>query len=244
MAERGFVGAHSRRKWRRPSGELVPGPTVRFIGRRHGRRADRRWAKSWSPEQISNRLRVEFPDDESMRISHEDIYQALHVQGAAADPPTWCVEPGVLLIGASTWGGGTEGAIVGWLAQRYDRVVAGQQHDRVSGTYSLKFAVCLDGANACPPEDVGGSWAYEHLLAVLADPSHEEHRHLSEWVGGPIDPCRVRSSAGERSAADGSLISRSLGPHDEGWLGPYDHMKSTSSSRSSGSRSAACRARR
>jgi IS30 family transposase len=68
----------------RPDGELVPGPEVRFIGRRHGRRADRRWAKSWSPEQISNRLRVEFPDDESMRISHEAIYQALYIQGRGA----------------------------------------------------------------------------------------------------------------------------------------------------------------
>ena len=68
----------------RPDGELVPGPTVRFIGRCHGRRADRRWAKSWSPEQISNRLCVDFPDDESMRISHEAIYQALYVQGRGA----------------------------------------------------------------------------------------------------------------------------------------------------------------
>jgi IS30 family transposase len=45
---------------------------------------DRRWAKSWSPEQISNRLRVDFPDDESMRISHEAIYQALYIQGRGA----------------------------------------------------------------------------------------------------------------------------------------------------------------
>ena len=50
----------------RPDGEAVAGPEVRFVGRRHGRRADRRWAKSWSPEQISNRLRVDFPHDESM----------------------------------------------------------------------------------------------------------------------------------------------------------------------------------
>ena len=68
----------------RPDGELVPGPDVRFIGRRHGRRADRRWGRSWSPEQISNRLRVCFPDDESMRISHEAVYQALYIQGRGA----------------------------------------------------------------------------------------------------------------------------------------------------------------
>jgi IS30 family transposase len=68
----------------RPDGEPVPGPEVRFIGRRHGRRADRRWAKAWSPEQISHRLRVDFLDDESMRISHEAIYQALYIQGRGA----------------------------------------------------------------------------------------------------------------------------------------------------------------
>jgi IS30 family transposase len=68
----------------RPEGTAVAGPDVRWIGRRYGPRKDRRWAKSWSPEQIANRLRIEFPDDESMRISHEAIYQSLYVQGRGA----------------------------------------------------------------------------------------------------------------------------------------------------------------
>ena len=34
-----------------------------------------------SPEQVSHRLREVFPDDESMRVSHETIYSELYVQG-------------------------------------------------------------------------------------------------------------------------------------------------------------------
>jgi IS30 family transposase len=67
-----------------PSGRHVLGPTVSWKGRRHGRRKPRRWANAWSPEQIARRLPIDFPDDETMRISHEAIYQALFVQGRGA----------------------------------------------------------------------------------------------------------------------------------------------------------------
>jgi transposase, IS30 family len=67
----------------RPDGS-VAGPEVGWRGRRRGPRRDRRWGKSWSPEQIAGRLRVDFPDDDSMRISHEAIYQSLYVQGRGA----------------------------------------------------------------------------------------------------------------------------------------------------------------
>ncbi|MET7565661.1 IS30 family transposase [Streptomyces sp. NPDC005479] len=66
-------------------GQVVEGPQVRpWQGRNKPRRQDRRWATAWSPEQISHRLKVDFPEDESMRISPEAIYQALYVQGRGA----------------------------------------------------------------------------------------------------------------------------------------------------------------
>jgi IS30 family transposase len=66
-------------------GAPVAGPaTALWKGRNKPRRQDRRWVMAWSPEQISNRLVVDFPDDESMRISHEAIYQALYVQSRGA----------------------------------------------------------------------------------------------------------------------------------------------------------------
>ena len=67
----------------RPDGS-VAGPDLAWRGRRHGPRKDRRWGQCWSPEQISARLRLDFPDDESMRISHEAIYQSLYIQGRGA----------------------------------------------------------------------------------------------------------------------------------------------------------------
>jgi IS30 family transposase len=67
------------------SGRSVAGPSVAsWKGRRHGRRQDRRWSRCWSPQQIAQRLLIEYPRDESMRISHEAIYQALYIQGRGA----------------------------------------------------------------------------------------------------------------------------------------------------------------
>ena len=34
----------------------------------------------WSPEQISGWLKIQYPADESMRVSHETIYRSLFIQ--------------------------------------------------------------------------------------------------------------------------------------------------------------------
>jgi len=65
-------------------GDLIEGPKVQWKGRRAVHRQNRRWSIAWSPEQIAYRLRLDFPEDITMRISHEAIYQALYIQGRGA----------------------------------------------------------------------------------------------------------------------------------------------------------------
>ena len=46
---------------------------------------------------------------------------------------------------------------------------------------------CLGGERACPPDDCGGVHGYADLLAVLADPNHEEHKDMVAWVAGMVE---------------------------------------------------------
>lgn len=46
-----------------------------------------------------------------------------------------------------------------------------------------RYPVCVAGRGARPPEDCGGTWGYADLRAALADPGHEEHEQMLEWLG-------------------------------------------------------------
>ena len=46
---------------------------------------------------------------------------------------------------------------------------------------------CLEGARACPPEDVGGVHGYFEFCHALKDPRHKEHESFMEWSGGNFD---------------------------------------------------------
>jgi hypothetical protein len=45
------------------------------------------------------------------------------------------------------------------------------------------YPSCVAGKGACPPEDCGGAWGYAELKEILADPSHESHQDMLEWLG-------------------------------------------------------------
>lgn len=82
---------------RRPDGTVVTGPRPpRFTGNGKPHGKHRAWVQAWSPEQIANRIRLDFPDDESMRISHEAIYQSLYIEGRGAlkRELVWCLRTG------------------------------------------------------------------------------------------------------------------------------------------------------
>ncbi len=79
----------------RPDGSIVAGPP-RWTGNNKPHRKDRAWVQAWSPEQIANRIKLDFPDDKSMRISHEAIYQSLYIEarGALKCELVWCLRTG------------------------------------------------------------------------------------------------------------------------------------------------------
>jgi IS30 family transposase len=119
----------------RPDGTPAAGPPPpRWTGLNKPHRKDRAWVHGWSPEQIANRIRIDFPGDESMRISHEAIYQALYIErrGALKRELVWCLRTGRALrvprerSRRKTWAHVTPGTLISERpAEAKDRAVPG-----------------------------------------------------------------------------------------------------------------------
>src|ERR1035438_2680121 len=80
-----------------------------------------------------------------------------------------------------------------WLAYEYD-FGDGWEHEvrgekivpvRLGGA---RRGICVAGERACPPEDCGGLPGFDHLLKVMANRKHPEHREMLEWLGERFDP--------------------------------------------------------
>lgn len=50
------------------------------------------------------------------------------------------------------------------------------------------YPLCVAGARAAPPDDVGGVGGYAEFLSAINDPKHEEHDSMLVWIGGAFDP--------------------------------------------------------
>ncbi|MPY96897.1 MAG: plasmid pRiA4b ORF-3 family protein [Actinophytocola sp.] len=71
---------------------------------------------------------------------------------------------------------------------------------------SVKYPRCTGGRRAAPPDDCGGIWGYDVLVATLADPAHPDHGDMLEWMGlelgAEFDPAQF----------DVAEINRALSP--------------------------------
>jgi hypothetical protein len=47
----------------------------------------------------------------------------------------------------------------------------------------VHYPALVAAKGACPPEDCGGPWGYAELKEILADPGHEQHQEMLEWLG-------------------------------------------------------------
>lgn len=53
---------------------------------------------------------------------------------------------------------------------------------------NTKYPICTDGQLACPPEDCGGIPGFYDLVEAIADPKHERHQELRDWLDEDFDP--------------------------------------------------------
>lgn len=71
---------------------------------------------------------------------------------------------------------------------------------------AASYPCLIDGAGACPPEDIGGLPGFYNFLDVMENPKHPDHKELSDWYGAPFDPDHLDEPGIKKRLAR-------LGPH-------------------------------
>ncbi len=87
----------------------------------------------------------------------------------------------------------------------------------VDAAPGLVYPMLIEGEGRCPPEDCGGPWGYADLLEVLADPDHERHGEMTEWVGRPFDAAAPAIDVHQRAVA---ALARKWAPKPVGKRSP------------------------
>jgi Plasmid pRiA4b ORF-3-like protein len=75
----------------------------------------------------------------------------------------------------------------------------------LDGDPEIHYPVLVAAKGACPPEDCGGPWGYAELTEILADPTHEQHQEMLDWLGlkdaSAFDPSAVAADEIEEELA-------------------------------------------
>jgi len=58
----------------------------------------------------------------------------------------------------------------------------------VASDEKVPYAICINGAGACPPEDCGGPDVYSDLLRALKNPRHRDYKEVRGWIRDRFDP--------------------------------------------------------
>jgi transposase, IS30 family len=148
--------------------------------------------KGWSPEQISARLCLEFPDDPRMRISHETIYLSLFVQSRGELRRQLCAQ---------------------LRTRRTTRRQAGRQEQRgrIPGMVSISERPAEAADRAVP-----GHWEGDLILgsrgrsAVVTLVERQTRFVMLGYLGGEHTTERVTEALGRRIAGLPEHLMRSL----------------------------------
>ncbi len=66
------------------------------------------------------------------------------------------------------------------------------------------YPVLVAAKGACPPEDCGGPWGYADPKEILADPGHEQHQEMLDWLGldnpTAFDPNAIATDQSRRTS--------------------------------------------
>lgn len=82
---------------------------------------------------------------------------------------------------------------------------------RIAGGDGAGDPVCLEGEQACPPEDCGGVPGYYDLLEVLQHPDDERYEEMREWIGADFDAHGFSADAVNRQLRSGGGRRRRSG---------------------------------
>lgn len=72
-----------------------------------------------------------------------------------------------------------------------------------------QLPACIEGRNACPPEDCGGPLGFANLVAALQDPLHPEHQAMRRWHPEDFRPTHFDLQRAQARLHSLALLQRS-----------------------------------